>query len=111
LHGYRESVVDSTEVRMIVSFGDQVTEELYHGIVGRNTRKLPPDILRIALRKLDMLNAADSLRNLGSPPGNRLEALVGDLAGFHSIRINQRWRIVFRWTGSDAERVRITDYH
>ena len=96
---------------MIVSFGDRETEELYHGIIGGNTRKLPSDILRIALRKLDMINAADSLRNLRSPPGNRLEALVGNLAGFHSIRINQRWRIVFRWTGSDAERVRITDYH
>lgn len=96
---------------MIVSFGDQDTEELYQGIIGRNTRKLPPDLLRAALRKLDTLNAAHSLRDLRSPPGNRLEALVGDLAGFHSIRINQRWRIVFRWTGADAERVRIIDYH
>lgn len=96
---------------MIVSFGDRETEELYHGILGRHTRKLPPDMLGAALRKLDMVNAADSLRDLRSPPGNRLEALVGDLAGFHSIRINQRWRIVFRWTGADAERVQIIDYH
>ena len=96
---------------MIISFGDRDTEELYHGIAGRNTRKLPPDLLRAALKKLDMLNAAHSLRDLRSPPGNRLEALVGDLAGFYSIRINQRWRIVFRWTGADAEKVQIIDYH
>jgi proteic killer suppression protein len=58
-----------------------------------------------------MLNAACQLGDLRSPPGNRLEALRGDLAGFHSIRINDQWRVVFRWRGSDAENVRIVDYH
>jgi toxin HigB-1 len=93
---------------MIVSFGDRETEELFHG---RSNRKLPPDILRTALRKLDMINAAHSLIDLYSPPGNRLEPLAGSLEGFHSIRINGQWRIIFRWTGADAQKVRIVDYH
>lgn len=63
------------------------------------------------MRKLDVLNAAHELRDLRSPPGNRLEALRGDLEGLHSIRINDQWRVVFRWHGSDAEEVRIVDYH
>ena len=58
-----------------------------------------------------MLNAAHELRDLRVPPGNRLEALSGTLRGFHSIRVNDQWRIVFRWQGSDAEEVRLTDYH
>jgi proteic killer suppression protein len=58
-----------------------------------------------------MLQAAHELRDLQSPPGNRLEALRGDLRGFHSIRINDQWRIVFRWRSGDAHDVRITDYH
>jgi len=58
-----------------------------------------------------MLNAANLLLDLQSPPGNRLEALRGDLKGFHSIRVNDQWRVVFRWPGSDAHDVRITDYH
>lgn len=58
-----------------------------------------------------MINAAHALQDLRSPPGNRLEVLRGDLASFHSIRINDQWRIVFRWRGSDAEAVSIVDYH
>ena len=58
-----------------------------------------------------MLNAAHDLRDLRSPPGNRLEALRGDLAGYHSIRINEQWRVVFHWRGSDAEEVTVVDYH
>ncbi len=65
----------------------------------------------VVRRKLDMLDYAAALRDLRSPPGNRLEALRGDLAGLHSIRINQQWRVVFRWTESGAEDVRIMDYH
>jgi proteic killer suppression protein len=60
---------------------------------------------------LDVLNAAQSLEDLKSPPGNRLEALKGDFAGFHSIRINNQWRIVFRWDASNAHDVHIIDYH
>lgn len=58
-----------------------------------------------------MLNAAQELRDLRVPPGNRLEALAGDLQGFHSVRVNDQWRLVFRWRGTDAEDVRLTDYH
>jgi proteic killer suppression protein len=58
-----------------------------------------------------MINAAGALRDLGSPPGNRLEALRGDLRGYHGIRINDQWRVVFRWAAGEADEVRITDYH
>ena len=96
---------------MIVSFGDKATAALYHGERGKPIRKFPSTIRRVALRKLDVLNGAPELGDLRSPPGNRLEALRGDLAGFHSIRINDQWRIVFRWVDGDAHDVRIVDYH
>ena len=96
---------------MIVSFGDRTTSDLYHGIRRSRVRRLPPKILKPALYKLDMLNAAESLGDLIFPSGNRLEALRGDYAGFHSIRINIQWRIVFRWEGSYAHEVKIVDYH
>ena len=96
---------------MIASFGDRATEDLYHGRKSKHTRNLPPDLLAVALRKLDMLNAAHDLRDLSVPPGNRLEVLRGDLKGYHSIRINQQWRVVFRWTSGEAYEVRIVDYH
>jgi len=63
------------------------------------------------LRKLDIINAATDLKDLQSPPGNRLEALKGEWKGFHSIRVNEQWRVVFRWEGIDAHDVRLTDYH
>jgi proteic killer suppression protein len=63
------------------------------------------------VQQLDVLNAARDLRDLRSPPGNHLEALRGDLRGFYSIRINQRWRLIFRWEAVDASEVRIVDYH
>ena len=66
---------------------------------------------RIAARKLDMLGYAARLGDLASPPGNRLEALRGDLAGWHSVRVNDQWRVVFRWTASGPEDVDIRDYH
>jgi len=96
---------------MITSFGDQAASDLFHGKRSRYVRKLPADVCRVAVRKLDMLNAAQDLRDLRSPPGNRLEALKGDVSGLHSIRINDQWRLVFHWQGSDAEDVRILDYH
>lgn len=96
---------------MIQSFGDQFTEDIWNGVDNARTRKWPPDIKRVALRKLDMLNAASDLKDLRSPPGNRLEALKGVLAGFYSIRINDQWRIVFRWSPGGPSEVRITDYH
>jgi len=68
-------------------------------------------VARIAARKLDMLDYAELLSDLASPPGNRLEALRGNLKGFHSIRINDQWRVVFRWTRSGPADVEIRDYH
>jgi len=96
---------------MIVSFGDRATSDLFHGISSSRVRKLPSQILESALYKLDVLNAAQSLDDLRSPPGNRLEALKGSFVGSHSIRINSQWRIVFRWQASNPHDVRIIDYH
>ena len=96
---------------MIASFGDQATSDLYHGISSARTRRLPSQIRASTLYKLDILNAAQSLDDLRSPPGNRLEALRGDFRGFYSIRINTQWRIVFRWQAANAHDVSIVDYH
>ena len=96
---------------MIISFGDDATEDLYHGRRTKQVRKLPHDILHRTLVRLDVINTAHSLIDLRSPPGNRLEALGGSWAGFHSIRINQQWRIIFRWEDGNAYDVQIIDYH
>lgn len=96
---------------MIASFADRATEALYHGTTTGPAKRIPAQIRTAALRKLDMLNAAHELTDLRAPPGNRLEALHGDLRGLHSIRINVQWRIVFRWTPSGPAEVRIVDYH
>ena len=93
---------------MIKSFGDQETELIWSG---RRSRKLPPDIQLGALRKLRMLNQARNLSDLAVPPGNRLEALSGDRAGQHSIRINRQWRICFTWAAGGPSDVAIVDYH
>jgi proteic killer suppression protein len=96
---------------MIVTFRDQATEDLYHGISTHRTSRFPRDIQSAALRKLDMLHAAHHLVDLRVPPGNRLEALRGDLLGFHSIRVNDQWRIIFRWENGNVYNVSLTDYH
>ncbi|MGH8273992.1 MAG: type II toxin-antitoxin system RelE/ParE family toxin [Gammaproteobacteria bacterium] len=96
---------------MIVSFGERATSDLFNGISSARARRLPSQITESALHKLDILNAAQSLDDLRSPPGNRLEALRGGYAGFHSIRINSQWRVVFRWKESNAHDVSIVDYH
>ena len=96
---------------MIVSFGDKATEDLFHNRKTRRIRRYPPEILRFAVQKLDMLNSSRDLRDLRSPPGNRLELLKGDLKGFYSVRINVRWRLIFTWDAADAHEVRIVDYH
>ena len=93
---------------MIRSFGDRETERLFRR---EPVRKLPPDVQRVALRKLVLLDAAESIEDLRVPPGNRLEKLTGDRAGQHSIRINDQWRVCFRWKEGDAEDVEIVDYH
>lgn len=92
---------------MIQSFSDKDTEQLFREEKSRRFRA----ITRVALRKLIQMNRAGSLSDLSVPPGNRLEALKGNLAGLHSLRINQQWRIVFRWTDQGPAEVRIVDYH
>jgi len=92
---------------MIVSFGDRATEDLYHNRPTSRARRLPPDIVDLALVKLDVLNGAAAVLDLRSPPGNQLEALKG----YHSIRVNDRWRLVFRWESNNAHEVRLMDYH
>jgi proteic killer suppression protein len=94
-----------------VSFADEATAALFHGERGKVIRGLPPEIRSAATRKLDMLNAAHELRDLLAPPGNHLEALRGNLQGKHSIRVNDQWRVVFRWESGDAHDVEIVDYH
>ena len=96
---------------MIESFADGTTEALFHGRGGSRVRRIPERVRERAVRRLDMLNAAESLEDLRSPPGNRLEQLRGDLRGLYSIRVNDQWRIVFGWEPSRAFAVRIVDYH
>ena len=93
---------------MIKGFANDETEKLWQGT---RSRRLPPDIQKRALIKLQLIDAAVELAFLRLPPGNRLEPLRGGRAGQHSIRINDQWRICFIWTGTDAEHVEITDYH
>jgi proteic killer suppression protein len=92
---------------MIRTFADRDTEQLFQ--TERNRRF--NSIARVALRKLIQMNQAEKLSDLSIPPGNRLEALRGDLSGLHSIRINSQWRIVFRWSDNGPEDVAIRDYH
>ena len=94
---------------MIKSFRGKFAEAILHGRTA--PKGFPADLANVARRKLIMVDAADFLEALNSPPGSRLERLKGDLAGKHSIRINDQWRIVFRWTDSGPEDVEIVDYH
>jgi toxin HigB-1 len=93
---------------VIKGFADRETERVWSGEM---SRRLPQDIQQVARRKLRMLNNAAQLDDLRIPPANRLEALKGDRAGQHSIRINDRWRICFVWHNGDAVNVAIVDYH
>jgi proteic killer suppression protein len=95
-------------LQVIRSFACRETERLF---ADEAVRHLPPQIQRVARRKLLVLDQARRLEDLRAPPGNRLEALRGDRAGQHSIRINDQWRICFRWHGEDAFEVEIADYH
>jgi proteic killer suppression protein len=93
---------------MIKTFKNKETEKIFNRLL---SRKLPQNIQHLARRKLVILDAATELNALRVPPGNRLEALKGDRRGQHSIRINDQWRICFKWKGDDAYDVEITDYH
>ncbi len=93
---------------MIRSFRSPDTELLFSR---QGSRKLPPAIHRVTLRKLVLLHGADALVDLRLPPGNRLEKLHGDRAGQYSIRINEQYRVCFEWRDGDAYNVEITDYH
>jgi toxin HigB-1 len=93
---------------MIVGFRDAETEKIWLGV---QSRRLPGDIQGVALRKLRLLNSAKVLDDLRVPPGNRLESLKGGRAGQWSIRINDQWRICFRWTEGGPDDVEIVDYH
>jgi len=93
---------------MIISYSGKYTEKVAQG---QTPKGFPVDIIKTAIRKLAMLNAAVELKDLKSPPGNRLEELKGKLKGHHSIRINDQWRICFIWTEAGPENVEITDYH
>ena len=93
---------------MIKSFRDKETEKIFSRQI---SSKLPEDIQRIARKKLVILDAAAQLNDLRTPPGNRLEALKRDRKGQHSIRINDQWRVCFKWRDGDAYDAEITDYH
>jgi toxin HigB-1 len=94
---------------MIRSFNGKFAEPILQG--RRVPKGFPANLAKVARRKLIMVDAAAFIEALNSPPGNRLEALKGDLAGKHSIRINDQWRVVFRWTDAAPEDVEIVDYH
>ena len=93
---------------MIESFASDEAEKIFRGQV---SKKFPKDIQRTARRKLIYLDDAEDLQDLLAPPGNRLEKLKGGRAGQHSIRINDQWRICFKWSGNKAKDVEIVDYH
>jgi proteic killer suppression protein len=93
---------------LILSFGDKDTRELFR--TGKS-RKLPSEIWRRALRKLEMIDKAETLNDLKVPPGNRLEQLKGSRKGYYSIRVNEQWRITFRFEKGNAYEVKIEDYH
>ena len=97
---------------MIRSFADTATEDLFNGLDSRRARAAcPTSIWPSVRRKLTQLNRVRELRELAVPPGNRLESLRGDRAGQHSIRINDQYRVCFRWEDSYADEVEVTDYH
>ena len=93
---------------MIINFFNSETKEFY---ATGFSKRIPANIRKTAIRKLDMLDAAEKIEDLKAPPANRLEVLKGDLKGFYSIRVNDRYRIVFKFKNSNAYDVYITDYH
>ena len=96
---------------MIHSIADKLTRDVFDGINSKASRHLPLELHPKARRLLDFVNAAGNINDLRVPPGNHLEALKGDWRGFYSVRINDQWRVAFRWVENDADEVQIVDYH
>jgi proteic killer suppression protein len=96
---------------VIRSFGDEATADLFRERNSRSARRIPRGLWRIVQRKLKVLDAAGRVDDLAVPAGNRLELLKGGLAGRHSIRVNDQYRITFRWENGNAHEVRVEDYH
>lgn len=96
---------------MIRTIADDTTRDIWNGANSKVARRVPRAIWPVIRRKVDQLDAVTELDDLHVPPGNRLHALSGDLAGYHAIRVNDQYRVVFRFEGHDAYEVRGTDYH
>ena len=96
---------------MIESFANRLAEDLFDDRPSKAVLRFPPDLIRTARRKLLYLHDAAEIGDLREPPGNRLEALKGEWKGFHSIRVNDQWRVVFRWQTGNAHEVQVIDYH
>lgn len=96
---------------MIESFSNRLAEDLFDNRRSKTVLRFSPDVVRAARRKLLYLHDASELGDIREPPGNRLEALKGKWAGFYSIRINEQWRLVFRWHNGNAYEVQVIDYH
>lgn len=93
---------------MVISFGSKETEMIWNGI---RVKKIPIEIQNVGRRKLRMLNNSQDIMDLRVPPSNRLEKLSGNLTDFYSIRVNKKWRIIFKWNSGNASEVKIIDYH
>jgi proteic killer suppression protein len=100
-----------TSTAVIVSFADQATEDVYHGVSSKAARKLPKELWERIRDKLDLLNASQTIDDLRAPPANRLEKLRGKWQGFYSIRANEQYRIVFRFEAGHCSAVQCIDYH
>jgi proteic killer suppression protein len=96
---------------MVASFGDKATRDVFDGVDSKGARSIPKQLWKVCQRKLDMLDAAHHLMDLKAPPSNHLEKLKGDLAGLWSIRVNDQYRMIFRFANGNADEVRIVDYH
>lgn len=96
---------------MIVDFRSKAAQDIYDGAPSKEARRFPQAIWHVAQRKLDMLNAAVTLKDLSVPPANRLESLKGDLKGKYSVRVNDQYRIIFEFRDGNAYDVEIVDYH
>ena len=96
---------------MIRALADDTTRDIWHGLNTKAARRVPRDLWPIVRRKLDQIDAVTRLDDLKVPPGNHLHQLAGDLRGYYAVRVNDQYRIVFRFEGADAFEVRCTDYH